>query len=248
MSLPSSQGASFQQQTLRRFTALWLLRQQWSGCLVLSCGLGGDGAALALAAHIAGAVCLSIEPDIEALKAASRNGACDFAVNTLDEALRTMKNEVRKGQPLSVGLHGEPAAVLAEILERGLLPVIAVDPSSPATGAVTAALAQLRTMGTQIVDFDGRKPIDEAVDANALLDQETQRHGWKLHCLSVEDRAGLAALDAALEELVKPEDTLRTRWLQRAPLHFRHERPLCRAIWLSEAEASLLHDAHQLAP
>ena len=243
MSLTSFEGGSFQQEVLGKFTALWLLRQRWGGCLILSCGLGGEGAALALAANIAGAVCLSVEPDAEVLKAASRSGACDFAVNTLDEALRTMKNELRKAQPLSVGLRGGTTAVLAEILERGLLPMIAADLSLPATDAVSAAMSRLQGMGARIVDFDGRKMVGGSVDAKSLLEQWTLQNGWRLRCLSAEDRTDLTALDDALQKLLTPEDTLRRRWLQRAPLHFRRERPLCRAVWVSESEGSALRDA-----
>ena len=234
MNLSNNVGSGFQAAVLPKFTVLWLLRQQWGGRLVLSCGLNAEGAALALATNIAGAVCLSIEPDAELLKGALRSGACDFAVNTLDEALRTMKNEVRKGLPLSVGLHGTTTGVLAEVLERGLLPVIAADLGTQ-TG-IRESLSRLQAMGTQIVDFDGRKPIQGTVDAAMLLETEVGRRGWKLRCLPTGGRSELAVLDGALVKLVDPEDTLRLRWLQKAPLYFGRERPLCRAMWLSLAE------------
>lgn len=113
--------------TLRTFTILHTLRQNWGGELILFCGLNPDGAALALASNIAGAVCLSIEEDPKNLKDALRSGSCDFIVNTLDEALRTMKNEVRKHLPLSVGLQGNPSAVLEELLARGVSPELFTD-------------------------------------------------------------------------------------------------------------------------
>ena len=244
----SPEGGGFQQQVLRRFTALWLLRQHWEGCLVLSCSLANDGPALALAAHIAGAVCLSIEPNIEVLKAASRSGACDFAVNTLDEALRTMKNEIRKGRALSVGLHGIPALVLREIVERGLLPVIAVVPSPFPIPSARGAVAQLQAIGVQIVDFDGTQSFDHAINTEALLDQKIGLHNWSLRCFDAPDRAGITMLDAALLKLVKPEDTLRSHWLQCSSQHFSRGRPLNRALWLSDAEVSILHDFHQIVP
>ncbi len=51
-----------------------------------------------------------------------RTGELDFVVNTLDEALRTLKNEIRQRRPLSVGLIADTDLALAEIAERGLLP------------------------------------------------------------------------------------------------------------------------------
>ena len=43
-------------------------------------------------------------------------------VNSLDEALRTLKNEIRQRRPLGVALTAQPPLVLSEMLERGVLP------------------------------------------------------------------------------------------------------------------------------
>src|ERR1700733_16185095 len=88
-----------QTRTLRIFTVLTCLRPDWAGDLTPSCGLTDSGADLALAANIAGAVCLSIDRSTEACRAAMRSGAVDFLVNTVDEALRVLKNEIRKHKP-----------------------------------------------------------------------------------------------------------------------------------------------------
>src|SRR5580698_5165161 len=85
-----------QERILRMVTVLHALRESWGGALIVACGLNPQGAALALASNIAGAVCLSVDGDPARLKDALRSGSCDFVVNTLDEALRAMKNEVRK--------------------------------------------------------------------------------------------------------------------------------------------------------
>ncbi len=61
---------------------------------------------------IAGGTFLGIDRSTEHLKAAVRNGSCDFMVNTLDESLRVLKNEVRKKKALSVGLLGEATEIL----------------------------------------------------------------------------------------------------------------------------------------
>ena len=69
------------------------------GLLVLYALADDAGAAVALGSSIAGAASLGIDPDAERLKLAIRNGVCDFSVNHLDEAVRILKNEIRKKQP-----------------------------------------------------------------------------------------------------------------------------------------------------
>ena len=48
--------------------------------------------------------------------------AFDFVVNSLDEALRTLKNEIRQRRPLAVALLADPDQVTDEAAERGLAP------------------------------------------------------------------------------------------------------------------------------
>jgi urocanate hydratase len=94
------------------------------GRLILSAPLDDPGAATSLGANIAGAALLGIDPDGERLKWGIRNGICDFFVNHLSEALRILKNEVRKKQPVSVWLQSEPRVCLAEMVDRGVQPDI----------------------------------------------------------------------------------------------------------------------------
>ena len=72
------------------------------------------------AANIAGAASLTVAEDPALLRKALRDGAVDFFVTHLDEALRILKNEVRKKQPVAVGVHGDQPAVEAEMQERGV--------------------------------------------------------------------------------------------------------------------------------
>ena len=110
---------------LRAFSVLCALaedlgRKDWAGALMVGCGLGPGGPALALAGNIAGAGCLAIEAQAAVCRAALRSGACDFVVNSVDEALRILKNEIRQRRPVSVGLAMEPNAALKELMERGV--------------------------------------------------------------------------------------------------------------------------------
>ena len=73
---------------------------------------------------------LGIEVDPERIKKRLRTGYCDFMVNSLDEALRILKNAVRKKENISVGLVGNCADVIPELAERGVVPDILTDQTS----------------------------------------------------------------------------------------------------------------------
>src|ERR671924_369011 len=101
-----------------------------AGKLIVSGGMGGMGGAQPLAATMAGAAFLGVEVDPERIKKRLKTGYCDFMVNTLDEALRILKNAVRKKEAVSVGLVGNCADVIPELAERGVVPDILTDQTS----------------------------------------------------------------------------------------------------------------------
>jgi urocanate hydratase len=101
-----------------------------AGKLVVSGGMGGMGGAQPLAATMTGACFLGIDVDAERIKKRLKTGYCDFMVNNLDEALRILKNAVRKKEAISVGLVGNCADVIPELAERGVLPDILTDQTS----------------------------------------------------------------------------------------------------------------------
>jgi urocanate hydratase len=100
------------------------------GKLIVSGGMGGMGGAQPLAATMTGAAFLGIDVDPESIKKRLKTGYCDFMVTTLDEALRILKNAVRKKENVSVGLVGNCADVIAELAERGVVPDILTDQTS----------------------------------------------------------------------------------------------------------------------
>jgi urocanate hydratase len=101
-----------------------------AGKLIVSGGMGGMGGAQPLAATMNGAAFLGIDVDPERIKKRLKTGYCDFMVNTLDEALRILKNAVRKKENVSVGLVGNCADVIPELAERGVVPDILTDQTS----------------------------------------------------------------------------------------------------------------------
>jgi urocanate hydratase len=101
-----------------------------------------EGARLVRAANIAGAASLSATSDSDRQRSAIREGTIDFLVTSLDEALRILKNEIRKKNPVAVGIGAAPARVVAEMRERGVLPDLLRD-------GCAAELADFVSQGAQ---------------------------------------------------------------------------------------------------
>jgi len=101
-----------------------------AGRLLVTGGMGGMGGAQPLAGTMNGAAVLCIEVDPERIKRRVRTGYCDVMVNSLDEALRILKNAVRRREATSVGLVGNCAEVLPELVRRGVVPDLLTDQTS----------------------------------------------------------------------------------------------------------------------
>ena len=77
-----------------------------------------------------GAAILCVEVDPERIKRRVKTGYCDVMVNSLDEALRILKNAVRKREAASVGLVANCADVIPELARRGVVPDLLTDQTS----------------------------------------------------------------------------------------------------------------------
>lgn len=241
----SSNSDQTQPRILRNYTTLHQLRPTWGGALILSLGLNSEGAALSIAANIAGAVSLAIDNNPTHLREIVRAGACDFVVNTLDEAIRAMKNEVRKRAPLSVALEADPFITLNEILDRGLLPQLfstflpPSDLTSDQIAALTHAALQFQSKGASMIDFSSRETTPFSSSDILLAPLLAERH-WTLHTCLFDTPAALRAFDAKALTLLSsedPHDTLRRRWLEAAPRILQRQRPPQRSLWLTESES-----------
>jgi hypothetical protein len=89
--------------------------------------------ALMVAANIAGAASLAVSADPAAQKQTIRDGVADFLVTNLDEALRILKNEIRKREPVAVCVAAARASIEQEMLERGVMPDLVLDSGSVET-------------------------------------------------------------------------------------------------------------------
>ncbi len=101
-----------------------------TGKLIVSGGMGGMGGAQPLAATMAGACFLGIDVDPNRIKKRIETGYCDRMTSSLDEALSILSEAQRKGESISVGLVGNCADVLPELVRRGVVPDILTDQTS----------------------------------------------------------------------------------------------------------------------
>ncbi len=101
-----------------------------AGRLVVTAGLGGMGGAQPLAATMNGAAFLGVEVDRERIRRRVEIGYCDRMSEDLDEALELVLEAKRERRPLSVGLLGNIADVLPELVRRGIVPDVLTDQTS----------------------------------------------------------------------------------------------------------------------
>jgi urocanate hydratase len=147
-----------------------------SGKLVVSGGMGGMGGAQPLAATLNGAAFLGIEVDPARIERRVRTGYCDRMAMTLDEALDICEDARDQKRAISVGLVGNCAEVLPEIVRRGVKVDAVTDQTSahdPLNGYVPAGLslqdaADLRLSDAE--DYVSRSMRSMAQHVEAMLD------------------------------------------------------------------------------
>lgn len=109
-------------------------RQHYGGSLagrwLLTAGLGGMGGAQPLAAVMAGASCLAIECQPSRIEMRLRTGYLDKQASSIDEAIAMIEGAHAEGKPVSVGLLGNAAEILPEIVRRGIRPDLLTDQTS----------------------------------------------------------------------------------------------------------------------
>jgi len=109
-------------------------RQHFGGSLkgkwILTGGLGGMGGAQPLSATMAGACLLAIECRPSSIEFRLRTGYLDVQAKNLEEALEIISRATREGRAVSVGLHGNAAEVVPDLVRRGIRPDIVTDQTS----------------------------------------------------------------------------------------------------------------------
>ena len=100
------------------------------GKFVLTGGLGGMGGAQPLAATMNGAIFLGVEVDPARIEKRLKSGYCDQIAHSLNEALTLIDKTRRDRRSISIGLVGNCADILPEIVKRGIVPDVLTDQTS----------------------------------------------------------------------------------------------------------------------
>lgn len=201
-----------------RYAALAQSAGMLGGTLLLYSGLDTDGIAIAMASNVAGAASLGLEANADRAKQAVRDGVCDFVVNSLDEALRILKNEIRKSNVVSVVLIVVSKVAIEEIVKRGVQP-----------DAVAFPEPVLQERGARLLVAARHC---EPVQMRWSVEQKGPQ--W----LPVLDKLAVAVLDS--------EDA-RTRWIESAPRYLGRAYAGQRYVRMTEAEADAFVSAVRAA-
>jgi urocanate hydratase len=102
------------------------LKGRW----ILTAGLGGMGGAQALAATMAGASIIAVECQPSRIEMRLRTRYLDRQANSLDEALAMLEEAKKAGRAISIGLLGNAAEILPEMVKRGIRPDAVTDQTS----------------------------------------------------------------------------------------------------------------------
>ena len=146
------------------------------GKLLFAGELTSQSRARIVAASIAGAATLAASRDSAAQRKAIHEGIIDFSVNSLDEALRILKNEIRKRQPVAVGVTLPPAHVEREMQERGVVP----DLTESVIGRTAEGEKHEGALLEWSVASGGPQwlPRLDTLAASCLEPEETAAHQW----------------------------------------------------------------------
>ena len=169
------------------------------GKLLYACELDSEGRALAAAGNIAGAATLAASADNAALRQATRDGIIDFQVTSLDEALRILKNEIRKRQPVAVAVSVASKTIVKEMLDRGVLPDLL--PPLPQSSPERPEFAAFRAQGAQHI-----QPPPSCPGSRFLI--------WPIPAEFLQRPADF---DALLLHHLPADDHAARRWLRLSP-------------------------------
>lgn len=148
-----------------------------AGRLVVTAGLGGMGGAQPLAATMNGAAFLGVDVNPARIDRRLKGGYLDRLARNLDEALTLVDDAKKRRQALSVGLVGNAAEVMPELIRRNITPDVLTDQTS-AHDPLNGYVPTLRVPGEDI-DALRRDDPDEyirraresiGVHVRALLD------------------------------------------------------------------------------
>lgn len=167
------------------------------GRLLLRPRLDAEGIAAVIGASIAGGASLCVDADADRLREGLRAGFVDFVVATPDEALRILKNEIRRARPVAVGLTADPEPCVDAMLSRGLQPDLL-------SGVPDRQKSSFLGRGAVAV------PLQSQAQGTSLL-------AWSVRENSGKAMRSLADLASASLDPQRDDNVVRRRWLEQSP-------------------------------
>jgi urocanate hydratase len=151
------------------------------GRLVVTAGLGGMGGAQPLAITMCGGTALCVEVDLRRIERRLQTAYLDERAADLDDALARLDAAARAGKPLSIGLLGNAAEVLPELVRRGVAVDVVTDQTSahdPLNGYVPAGLTVEQADALRVSDPDRYLArVGESALAHVAAIRELGRNG-----------------------------------------------------------------------
>jgi hypothetical protein len=181
------------------------------GKLLYAGGLDEPARIFTVAANIAGAATLAASADPAAARQAMRDGVVDFLVNSLDEALRILKNQVRKREPVAVCVSVAAGSIEREMRARGVVPDLSF--SEDFTGA--------RVRWKELTGEPTRKPKERSAPPEILAAAEEEEapaeKNWLTWRVADSPALWLPKLDALVLDSLPRDARIARRWMERAP-------------------------------
>jgi hypothetical protein len=206
--LPIAASRNLPEAVYRSYTALTSTQpldaeKGLAGKLLYAGEIGGEGRHLLFAANIAGAASLAASADATTQRQALRDGVVDFLVTSLGEAVRILKNEIRKRQTVSVGVAVAPHVLVEQMLDRGVLPDLLPPVARDNQRIAPEQIAQFIRQG--------------AVPVIAGEDRKAGDGSYVTWSVGHDFARWLPRLDSVVEESLPSDDWVRQRWLRLAP-------------------------------
>jgi urocanate hydratase len=152
-----------------------------AGRLVVTAGLGGMGGAQPLAVTMLGGTALCVEVDLRRIERRIETGYLDERAADLDDALRRLKTACDEKRGLSIGLAGNAAEILPELVRRGVEVDVVTDQTSahdPLNGYVPAGVTVEQAQALRSSDPDDYlKRVGESAVAHVSAIRALQEAG-----------------------------------------------------------------------
>jgi urocanate hydratase len=207
-----------QQSIYRHYAALHatipLHPESGLGGKLLYAGELATNTSLLYAANIAGAASIAASADPAIQRLAIRDSVIDFLVTSLEEALRILKNEIRKHQPVSVGIAIAPDQLVEQMLDRGVLPDL--------------------LQSDQVGEDQAGKFLD--LGAQQIANPEATDQTYVTWSIDHDFARILPQIDVLAQQAIPEADVLRQRWLRLAPRYLGRAAQRIHGVRFSEEE------------